>query len=325
MSILEMPGRSMSLEYGKRLVEIGRKNSSIFALEADLKESTQSVQFQRAYPDRYIEVGIAEQNMIGIAAGLALEGKIPVVHSFAAFLSMRACEFIRTSIAYPKLNVKFLASHGGISSGTAGTTHHAIEDIAIMRSIPNMVVLVPGDIKEMRQAVAQALRYRGPVYIRLSAGEVSDIYCLGTNFTIGKATELRRGNDAAIISTGIMSKACVVAADLLLRNFKIRARVLQMASVKPIDYRAVVKAAKETPFIITVEEHNVLGGLGGVVAEIAAESGGCKVRRLGINDHFCGVGSAAFLMEKEGLSAENIVKTVLDLAKKGKRNENNKN
>ena len=310
MPITTKEKKSMHLEYGSYLVKVAQKNSRIVALEADLKESTHSIQFQQAYPDRFIEVGIAEQNMIGIAAGLSLEGKIPVAHSFACFISMRACEQIRTLIAYPKLNVKLLASHGGISAGTAGTTHHAIEDIAIMRSIPNMTVLVPGDVEEMKQVVEQALKYNGPVYIRLCAGEVEDIYCKEDKFVIGKATVLRKGNDATIITTGIMVHQGLAAADILLKDYGIKTRVLQMASVKPIDRHEVIKAAEETAVIVTVEEHNILGGLGGAVAEIVAELGRGKVKRLGINDHFCGVGSFDYLAKQEGLTAEEIIRQI---------------
>ena len=310
-----MAKRSMRVEYGKYLVKLGGKNKNIVALEADLKESTQSIQFENSYPKRYIEVGIAEQNMVGIAAGLSLGGKIPVAHSFACFISMRSCEQVRTTVAYPNLNVKFLVTHGGISTGTAGTTHHAIEDIAIMRSIPNITVLVPGDVTEMKQVIDAAFKHKGPVYIRLGAGDTEDVYREKDKFTIGKATQLRTGNDATIITTGIMMYEGVCASDILKKKHGINARVLQMASIKPLDIKAVKKAAKETNNIITVEEHNVIGGLGGAVCEAAAEDGNARVKRIGINDRFCGIGSAACLMENEGLVVGNIVNTVRNLLK----------
>lgn len=306
-----MAKKSMRHEYAGHLVALAKKYPQIIALDGDLKDSTQSIQFEQAYPDRYVDCGIAEQNMVGVAAGLALGGKIPVVHSFACFISMRACEFVRTSVAYPRLNVKFVVSHGGISPGTAGTTHHAIEDIAIMRVIPNMTVLVPGDAKEVRQALEAALEYDGPVYIRLGAGDAEDVYGESDNFDIGKATQLRNGNDVTIITTGAMMYEGVKAADVLLEKHKINARVLQMASIKPIDREAILKAAEETGLIITVEEHNILGGLGGAVCEVAAEVGKAKVVRMGINDHFCGVGSQACLLGQEGLTVEEIVKMVM--------------
>lgn len=308
--------RSLRIEYGKIIAELGAASSRIIALEADLKESTQSVQFEKAHPKRYIQCGIAEQNMIGVAAGLALSGKIPVVHSFACFISMRACEQIRTTIAYPNLNVKFLASHAGISAGTAGTTHHAIEDIAIMRSMPNMTVLVPGDGLELKQVVEQAIRYNGPVYIRVSASEVEDVYTGNDKFSIGKATLLRPGSDLTLVSTGTLMSQAVQAADTLKKEYGINARVLQIASIKPIDVPAIERAAEETGLIVTLEEHNIAGGLGSAVAEIAAEAGHARVKRLGITDHFCEVGSFTHLMDKEKLNTDGIVKTILSAMNK---------
>lgn len=308
-----MEKKSLRVEYGKHLVELGRKYPQIIALEADLKESTQSIQFQQAFPERYIEVGVAEQNMIGIAAGLALAGKMPITHSFACFTSMRACEQVRTTVAYPRLNVKLLVSHGGISAGTAGTTHHSIEDIAIMRAIPNMTVLVPGDATEVRQVLDAAILHDGPVYIRLSAIEVEDFYGARDRFAIGKATLLREGDDMTLVTTGIMMFEGIKASDMLLKDYGIRARVLQMASVKPIDRESIAKAAEETRYIVTVEEHNIIGGLGSAVSEVAAETGHAKVERIGVNDRFSGVGSAACLMREEGLTVENIVAGVLKL------------
>lgn len=306
-----MAKKSIRHECARKLVELGKKYPDLIALEADLKESTQSIQFQQAYPERYMEMGIAEQNMVGVAAGLALDGKLPVVHSFACFISMRACEQVRTTVAYPKLNVKFIVTHGGISSGTAGTTHHAVEDIAIMRAIPNMTVIIPGDTSEVQQVVEAALEHKGPVYIRLGASDTEDVYTEKNKFQIGKATQLREGNDAAIITTGTLMYEGITASDILLKDHGIRARVLQMASIKPLDEGAVIKVAEETGKIVTVEEHNILGGLGGAVCEIVAEKSNSRVKRIGISDKFCGVGSSAHLMKKEGLTVENIVNSVL--------------
>jgi transketolase len=310
-----MAKRSMRIEYGKYIVELGARNKDIIVLEADLKESTQSIQFQKAFPNRYIDVGVAEQNMVGIAAGLALGGKIPIAHSFACFISMRSCEQVRTTVAYPKLNVKFLVTHGGLSTGSAGTTHHSLEDIAIMRSIPNMTVLAPCDVVEMRQCVKAALDYDGPVYIRLGAGESEDVYTKDHRFFIGKATELRSGNDATIISTGTLAHEALRAADILENDFRIKARVLQMASIKPIDINAIKRAAKGTGKIVTVEEHSILGGLGGAVCEIVSEIGNARVKRIGINDRFCGVGSMNCLMEEEGLTVNLIVNNVCNMVR----------
>jgi len=310
-----MAKTSMRHAYAQHLVQLGAQHANIIALEGDLKESTQSIQFQDAYPARYIDCGIAEQNMVGVAAGLALSGKIPFVHSFACFISMRAIEQVRTSVAYPKLNVKFVVSHGGISPGTAGTTHHAIEDIAIMRAIPNMTILVPGDAKEVRQCIDAALAINGPVYVRLGASDAEDVYGEQNNFMLGKATTLRNGNDVTIITTGMLVHEAIAAADILQNEHGINARVLQMASIKPIDRNAIIRAAQETGRIVTVEEHTILGGLGGAVAEVAAEIGCAKVLRIGINDHFCGVGNYSHLLQCEGLVPSNIANMALGLIK----------
>ena len=297
--------------YGKHIEKIGNDNNNIILLEGDLADSTQSEHFQQAFPERYFQIGIAEQNMVGIAAGLALEGKIPIVNSFAAFISMRACEQVRTDVAYPNLNVKFVVSHAGVSAGSAGPTHHTIEDIAIMRAIPNMMVFVPGDAKEVEQVIDATLNYNGPAYIRISAIDVEDVYNEGNNFTIGKATQLRDGNDATIITTGTLMYEGACAADILNKDHGINVRLLQMASVKPIDVDAIKKAVEETGLIITVEEHNISGGLGGAVSEVVAENGKAKVKRLGFNYHFCDVvGSPSYLFKKEGLTVDRIVDDV---------------
>ncbi|MFC1629042.1 transketolase family protein [Gemmatimonadota bacterium] len=308
-----MAKRSLRVEYGTYLAEAGGKYPNIIVLDADLKESTQSIQFQDLYPDRYFDIGVAEQNMVGIAAGLSLCGKIPIAHSFACFMSMRACEQVRTTVAYTNRNVKLVASHGGISAGSAGTTHHATEDIAIMRSIANMTVIIPGDVAEMKQAVDAALLHEGPVYIRLGANDAEDVYGDGDRFSIGKATELRNGDDAAIITTGYMMHEGVTAAEILNTEYGLKVRVLQMASVKPLDREAVIRAASETGNIVTVEEHNILGGLGGAVCEVAAETGVAQVKRIGVQDRFVGIGTAEYLMEEEGISVERIIAAVRDL------------
>ena len=305
-----MENRSMRIEYGKHLAEIGNTEKNIVVLDADLKDSTQSVQFEKAHPDRFFNFGIAEQNMVGAAAGMALSGKIPIVHSFATFISMRACEQVRTSVAYPNLNVKFVVSHAGISCGSAGTTHHAIEDIGIMRSIPNMAVFVPCDSNEMKQVFNEAVKIDGPVYIRLTANEVKKIYGPEDCFHAGKATILRKGDDATIITTGVLAREGLEAAAILSEKQGIDARVLQIASIKPIDAEEIERAARETHFLVTVEEHNIIGGLGSAISEIVAELGIGKVKRIGIKDRFCGIGSACHLMKREGLTSVNIANAV---------------
>jgi transketolase len=303
----------MRIEYGKYLTNIGAENDSIIALEADLKDSTQSIQFSQTYPERFYDIGIAEQNMVGIAAGLATKGKLPIVHSFACFISMRACEQVRTTIAYPNLNVKFIVSHGGISCGSAGSTHHSIEDIAIMRAIPNIVVIIPCDSLEIKQALEAAIHFDGPVYIRMTADSVEDVCGESAPFQIGKATKLKNGMDATIITTGTMAQKGLRAAQTLKTENNIEARVLHMASIKPIDRDAIELAARETKYIVTAEEHNIIGGLGSAVSEIVAEKGGASVQRIGIVDRFSDTGSSEFLMRTEGLTSENIKKKVLDM------------
>ncbi len=311
-----MTVRSLRKEYGMYITECAKKDTRIFALEGDLCESTQSVIFKKNVPDRHFEMGIAEQNMVGVAAGLSTCGKIPIVHSFACFISMRTCEQIRTTVCYPKLNVKFLVSHGGISVGSAGTTHHAIEDLAIMRAIPNMTVLVPGDVNEMKRVVDAALVHNGPVYIRLAKEDVEDVFGKDYKFSIGKAAMPVKGNDGTIVTTGTMLSLGIKASEILRDKYNLSVRVIHCASLKPFDKEIIVKAACETGNIVTVEEHSIIGGLGGAVSEIVAEIGKGKVRRIGINDHFCGIGTAVFLMNKEGLTIEHIINTILELLKR---------
>jgi transketolase len=301
--------RSMRHAFAEALVEIGARHPNLVALEADLQDSTQSIQFLKAFPDRYFQVGVAEQNMMGIAAGLALSGKIPVTHTFACFQSMRATEQVRTSIAYPNLNVKMFVSHAGVSAGSAGTSHHATEDLAIMRAIANMTVVAPGDAAEMKQATRAVIEHVGPTYIRGTASDAEDVYTDKQTFTLGKATLLRQGDDATIISTGTLMCEAVSAADALAREGK-AIRVLQMSTVKPIDREAILKAASETGIIVTVEEHSVIGGLGSAVSEVVAQAGVGRVKILGVNDHFCGVGTGAYLLAQEGLTVDNVADEV---------------
>jgi transketolase len=266
-------------------------------------------------PQRHLEMGIAEQNMAGVAAGLASCGKIPFVHSFACFISMRSCEQIRTSICYPALNVKFIATHGGLFAGSAGSTHHALEDIAIMRSMPNMTIISPGDAAEARSAIKTAVKHNGPVYIRIAKDDAEDVFDASHKFTIGKAEIAAKGKDGCIITTGVLLAMGLEAAKVLRERHNIRVRVLHCASIKPIDTDSILKAAKETRNIITLEEHSVIGGLGGAVSEIVAAAGKGRVIRLGINDHFSGIGTQAYLFEKEGITIANIVKNVIRLVK----------
>ncbi|MDC3113798.1 transketolase family protein [Gammaproteobacteria bacterium] len=303
--------RSIRVGYGEHITKLGHKNKDLILLEADLADSTQSEPFQIAFPDRHFQIGIAEQNMVGMAAGLSQEGKLPVVNSFAAFIAMRACEQVRTDVAYPNLNVKFVVSHAGVSAGSAGPTHHTYEDIAIMRSIPNMSVFVPGDVREMRQIIDAAIKLEGPAYVRISAIDIPDTYSKEDNFEIGKATLLNDGDDLTLITTGTM----MFEASQVVKNLKehsINARLLQMASIKPIDRQSILKAAKETNKIFSIEEHNIIGGLGSAVAEVLAEENVGKLVRIGFNDVFCSTGGdPAFLLDSAGLSVEKLTKKIL--------------
>ena len=305
--------RSIRVGYGEHITKKGNDNPNLILLEADLADSTQSEPFQIAFPKRHFQIGIAEQNMVGMAAGLSQEGKLPIVNSFAAFIAMRACEQVRTDVAYPNLNVKFVVSHAGVSAGSAGPTHHTYEDIAIMRSIPNMTVLVPGDVREMRQVIDSALEIQGPVYVRISAIDIPDTYDKDTSFSIGKATILNEGDDLTIVTTGtMMFEASEVVKNLKQKN--INARLLQMASIKPIDTESIILAAQETNHIFTIEEHNIIGGLGSAVAEVLSEKNVGKLTRLGFNDEFCKVGGdPKFLLDHAGLSIDKITEKILSL------------
>lgn len=298
------------------LVEIAKKDDRLIALEGDLSESTGSSIFKEMFPSRHVEMGIAEQNMVGVAAGLAACGKIPIVFSFACFISMRTCEQIRTSICYPKLNAKFFVSHAGLSAGSAGTTHHAIEDIAIMRAIPNMTVLAPGDPKEAHYAVLEAIKHDGPVYLRMNAVDVEESLTGTNNFSLGKSILHRNGNDITLMSTSTLVENAITASDILKEKYNITARVLQLSSIKPIDFDAIKKAVNETHHIITIEDHNIVGGFGSAVCEVVAELGSGQVRRLGINDHFCGVGSFVHILNNENLNSESIVQVAKGIVKK---------
>lgn len=307
-----MAKRSIRHAFAEALIELAEEHPNLVVLEADLQDSTQSVQFKNRFPERYLQMGVSEQNMTGVATGLALSGKIPVTHTFACFQSMRAAEHVRTSVAYTRANVKLFVSHSGVSGGSAGTSHHANEDIAFMRAIPNMTIVVPGDFTEMKQMARAAIEHVGPVYIRGSASDAEDVYGDGHRFTLGKATLLRDGKDATIISTGTLMHDAVTAADALAAEGK-SVRVLQMGTIKPIDREAVLKAASETGRIVTIEEHNVIGGLGSAVCEIVAQAGVGRVKIMGIADHFCSVGTGAYVLAEEGLTADGIAAEVRTL------------
>lgn len=303
----------MRAEYGKQLVLEGKKYYNLIVLEGDLKESTQTIHFQKRFPDRFFEVGVAEQNMVGIAAGLARCGKIPIVSSFASFISLKACEQVRTCVAFQNLNVKFVVSHAGVSSGTAGPTHQTIEDIAIMRSIPNMNVFVPGDPKEAREVLIESLKLNGPVYLRLSAMDFPQIIPDKIKFEVGKAFLMYNLGEIGIITTGTTLSLGKEIYDKLKMEYDIGSSILHMASIKPLDKRAIIELSKQCKYIFTIEEHNIIGGLGSAVCEVISEIGNSIVLRFGIRDHFCEIGSQKYLFEIEGLTPEKIINKILNI------------
>lgn len=298
--------------YGETLKELGDKNKDIVVLDADLSGSTKTSIFKKAYPERFFNVGIAEQNLMATAAGLATAGKIPFASTFAMFATGRAFEIIRNSICYPNLNVKIAATHAGLTVGEDGATHQALEDISIMRSLPNMVVLSPCDAIETRQCIIKASEHNGPVYIRLGRAKVPVILDESYEFEIGKAIEVKEGQDVTIIATGVMVQKAIEASETLLEE-GIRARVINMASIKPIDQEIIIKAAKETKGIVTVEEHSIIGGLGSAVSEVVGENYPTIVKRIGTKDTFGESGDGFELLDKYGLNVENIIKKVKEI------------
>ncbi len=292
--------------YGAALVELADHQPNLVVLDADLAAATKTGAFKKAHPDRFFNCGIAESNMMGIAAGLATTGKVVFASSFAMFAAGRAFEQVRNSIGYPHLNVKIGATHAGISVGEDGATHQCCEDIALMRSIPGMVILNPADAEETRQAVFAAAKWDGPVYLRFGRLAVPAIFDNTYSFEIGKSVRLTEGNDVTIIATGLMVNEALIASQML-KNEGINARVINMATIKPLDREAVICAAKETGAIVTAEEHSIFGGLGSAVAEVVCEEKPVPVVRVGVNDTFGQSGPAVDLLKLYGLSAENIV------------------
>lgn len=295
--------------YGEALKELGRVNKDVVVLDADLSGSTKTAVFKKEYPERFFNVGIAEQSLMGTAAGLAAAGKIPFASTFAMFATGRAFEIVRNSICYPKLNVKIAATHAGLTVGEDGATHQSVEDISLMRSIPNMVVLNPADGVETRQCILKAAEYNGPVYIRLGRSKIPIIFDEDYNFEIGKGVELKNGNDVTIIATGIMVAKALEASEML-KEEGISARVINISTIKPIDKDIIIKAAKETKGIITAEEHSIIGGLGSAVAEVLVENCPIQMKRIGLEDTFGESGSGDELLVKYGLTPENMVKNV---------------
>ena len=296
--------------YGNALAELGAQNPNIVVLDADLAGATKTGVFKKAFPERHIDCGIAEGNMMGVAAGLATCGKIPFASSFAMFAAGRAFEQVRNSIGYPHLNVKIGATHAGISVGEDGATHQCNEDIAIMRTIPGMTIICPADDVEARAAVKAAAEYVGPVYMRFGRLAVPVINDEANyKFEIGKGITLKEGKDVTIIATGLEVNESLEAAKLLEAD-GISAEVINIHTIKPLDKELVVASAKKTGKVVTVEEHSVIGGLGGAVCECLSEKAPVPVKRIGVNDVFGESGPATALLEKYGLDAEGIYKQI---------------
>ncbi|MEQ2422142.1 MULTISPECIES: transketolase family protein [Megasphaera] len=286
------------------------KNPRIVVLDADLGSSTRSIAFKKVAPERYFDMGISEQDMMGTAAGFAACGKIPLASTFAVFGTGRAFEQIRNSICLPKLNVKICATHAGLSVGEDGATHQSVEDMAIMRSLPNMTVVCPADGAETEAVIRAAVAHDGPVYVRMGRAKVDDVYQSGCPFQWGKGTVLRDGCDAAVIATGLMVQEALKAADIL-ANRGCQVMVIDMAAIKPLDEDLVVAAARKTGFVVTAEEHSVIGGLGGAVAETLSRRCPTRQAYVGIQDCFGESGKAGDLLKEYGLTAEAIVDACL--------------
>ena len=298
--------------YGKALAELAKENKNVIVLDADLSKSTKTADFKAVAPERFFNMGIAEANMMGVAAGMSTCGKIPFVSTFAMFAAGRAFEQIRNSICYPKLNVKICATHAGLTVGEDGATHQAIEDISLMRSIPNMTVINPADDVETIAAIKAVAKMEGPCYVRLGRMAVErvndpDKY----KFEIGKGVKIADGKDVTIIATGIMVEAALEAKKIL-KDKNIDARVINIHTIKPIDKDIIVEAAKETGLIVTAEEHSIIGGLGSAVAEVVSEEYPVKVLRVGVKDTFGESGKPAELLKKYGLTAEDIANKVVN-------------
>ena len=300
--------------YGAALAKLGAEHENLVVLDADLAGATKTGVFKKAFPERHFDCGIAEGNMICMAAGLSTTGLVPFASSFAMFAAGRAFEQVRNSIGYPHLNVKIGATHGGISVGEDGASHQCCEDFALMRSIPGMTVICPADGVEAEAAVKAAYEMEGPVYLRFGRLAIPQFHEEGFNFQIGKGEILRDGTDVAIIANGLLVYEAIQAGEML-AEAGINAMVINMATIKPLDEELVISAAKKCGKVITCEEHSVIGGLGEAVAAVLAEKCPTKMRRIGVNDEFGHSGPAAALLKQFGLSAENIVAVAKDLCK----------
>jgi len=302
--------------YVDGLIELARENERVVVLDCDVSKATKTCDFEEVYPDRFFNCGVQEGNMMSVAAGMALEGFIPFASTFGVFATLRAGDQLRSSVAYPKTNVKIGATHCGITTGGDGASHQANEDIAVARALPNMTVLVPGDYEESRLATIASAQFHGPAYLRFGRDFYPVVPEIHGDFVIGKSKQLRDGTDICIVTTGIMVSEGLRAADLL-ESQGYSTRVVHMPTVKPLDHEAVIQAARETKGIVTAEEHSILGGLGEAVAGLLSEVHPCPVRRIGVRDVFGESGTASELLDLYGLRAKDIVREALLLMTSG--------
>ncbi len=309
-----MEGKATRDAYGEEILALGRENKSIYVVDADIGKSCKTVPFSQELPEQHVNVGIAEQNAAGVAAGLATCGKVPFVTTYAVFGSMRMSEQIRQEVCYPKLNVKIACSHGGFTPANDGASHQGIEDMGVMRSIPNMTVIMPADYYAARKLVRKSAEYTGPVYLRFTRDPIPFVYDESVELEIGKAHMIRDGIDVAIIANGdIMSRAVKAAEELEKKGISVR--LLDMHTIKPLDEEAVLSCIEEIGRIVTVEDHSILNGLGSAVCEMTAEKGKGRVTRIGIRDQFGESAPYDYLLEKNGITVENIIFSAEELLK----------
>lgn len=303
--------KSIREAFGKKLESLGATNLSIVVLDADLSCSTQTKFFAKSFPERFFNVGIAEQNMITTAAGLSLTGKIPFAATFAVFATGRTYDQIRTSVCYPNANVKIIGTHGGITVGEDGATHQALEDVSLMRGLPNMTVIVPSDCNECEQVIEYASKHYGPMYIRLSRNNLPDIYPKNYKFDLHKAVVLNEGSQVTLISNGdILSEACKAAE--ILKNKGVSVELISLPVVKPLDADTIIKSAKKTGFVVTLENHSIIGGIGSAICELLAEQFPTQVLRIGMNDEFGQSGTPKELLKHYHLDAEAIASRIME-------------
>lgn len=321
MKIDKTKTNSIRKAFGKTLAEIGERNEKIIVMDADLACSTQTKIFADKFPDRFFDCGIAEQNMLATAAGLASEGKIPFVASFAVFVTGRTYDQIRNGICYPNFNVKIVGTHGGVTVGEDGATHQALEDISLMRGLPHMTVIVPADCKECQEAIKYAALHEGPTYIRIPRSNVPDIFDENYSFNIHKAVVVEEGTDVSVFTNGETLAEVLLAAEELKKD-NISLEVINVPVVKPLDFQTVIESVKKTKFAITVENHSIIGGLGSAICETLADKLPSKVYRIGVNDEFGQSGKAEELIEYYGLDSKTLAKRIRAIIKKEKEQGN---